>query len=436
MFTKIRKWVAPPEYPQDHEKSRSATLLNSILWIFISMTLLYGFFAPIAPEMLLRRFGIITPFLLLLLILKRVLNLGYLKFTGVLAVVSLWTVFTIAMLYGADFNNPAYMGYLLVVVTAGLVLNWRASIGWGIISVVTNALLIFLGQKGYLPTSRQTTPLFALWMAQTVYIIVTVVLLSQAIRKIDEAFEKSQREINQRKRVEVEREKIIKELASKNAELERFTYTVSHDLKSPLITISGYAGLLENDAQLANPEKFKTDIARITEAAKKMQELLNNLLELSRIGNVVNPSEELSFNQLVEEALALVDAELRNDRVIIQVQEALPQVRVDRIRLVEVLQNLIDNAIKFSSVRPTPIIEIGCEIQNDITVFFVRDNGIGIDPKHHERVFGLFNKLTIDNVGTGIGLALVKRIIELHGGKIWIKSEVDRGATFYFTLPM
>lgn len=434
MLNKIQGWISAPEYPQDHEKSRSATLLNIVLWIFISMALLYGAFAPIAPELRLRRFFVIAPFILILFLLKHTLNLGYVKITGALIVFSLWLLFTAAMFYGADYNNPAYMGYLLVVVTAGLVLNWRNAIGWGILSVITSALLISLGVKGYLPQSQEETPVLAFWMAQTVYIIVATILVSQAIRKIDEAFENTQREMHERKRIEIEREKYIKELASKNAELERFTYTVSHDLKSPLITISGYAGLLEKDAQEPNPEKFRNDIDKITEAAKKMQELLNDLLKLSRVGNLINPPEEVAFNQIVEEALALIGANLYDKRIQIRVQADMPHVRVDRIRLVEVMQNLIENAVKFSSAQAHPTIEIGSEEQNGAPVFFVRDNGVGIDPKHHERVFGLFNKLNIDNSGTGVGLALVKRIIELHGGKIWIQSELNQGATFYFTL--
>jgi len=113
----------------------------------------------------------------------------------------------------------------------------------------------------------------------------------------------------------------------------------------------------------------------------------------------------------------------------------MPSVYVDRPRLVEVIQNLIDNAVKFMGTQSIPQIEIGSIVENDQMVFFVKDNGIGIDPAHHERIFGLFNKLDSESEGTGVGLALVKRTIEVNRGKIWVESNKGEGTTFYFTLP-
>ncbi len=435
MRQKIIRWYAAPIIIDDREKSRAATLLNIVLWMFIGASSMYGIFAPIDPEYMLRRAVIIFPFVTLMLILKIALNSGYVRAVGILIVSAMWLIFTISMLFGADYHNPAFMGYLVVVVTAGLVLNWRASIGWSILSILTNAVILTLGQRGYLTLSGGETPPFAFWAAQTLYIIVTTVLLSQAIRKIDNAFENAQHELNERRRVESEREMFIKELESKNAELERFTYTVSHDLKSPLITISGYLGFLEKDASTGEMEKFNQDIKRIREATGKMQALLNDLLELSRVGRLMNPPEEVSFGQIVQDALSIVDIRLREKNIKVLIEEDLPNVYVDRARLVEVIQNLLDNATKFMGNQTNPTIEIGVNTENNTRVFFVRDNGIGIDISHHERVFGLFNKLDPDSEGTGIGLALVKRTIEVHGGTIWIDSRPGKGATFYFTLP-
>ena len=231
------------------------------------------------------------------------------------------------------------------------------------------------------------------------------------------------------------RQTLIEELEAKNAELERFTYTVSHDLKSPLVTITGFLGYLERDALEGNEEKIKSDMNRITKAAEKMQALLNDLLELSRIGRLMNQPENVSFEEIVQDALERVQGRLEANKVKVEVQRELPTVHGDKIRLIEVVQNLIDNASKFSGTRENPKIEIGAMDQEGITIFFVRDNGIGIQPQFQERIFGLFNKLDQNVDGTGIGLTLVKRIIEVHGGKIWVESELGRGATFYFTLP-
>jgi len=244
------------------------------------------------------------------------------------------------------------------------------------------------------------------------------------------------RDISQRKWVETEREKLIIELEEKNSELERFTYTVSHDLKSPLITIKGFLGFLEQDAASGNVVRLKADIQRIANAADKMQLLLNELLELTRIGRLMNPYQQISFDELAREAVELVHGQIQSKGIHVSIQGNLPAVYGDHQRLIEVIQNLIDNAAKFIGVQASPSIEIGQDGYEDgKPIFYVKDNGIGIDPIHHDRIFGLFNKLDASSEGTGIGLALVKRIIEVHGGRIWVQSEAKMGATFFFTLP-
>ncbi|MBK9926551.1 MAG: PAS domain-containing protein [Anaerolineales bacterium] len=235
----------------------------------------------------------------------------------------------------------------------------------------------------------------------------------------------------------LQRQNLINELEAKNVELERFTYTASHDLKSPLVTITGFLGYLEKDALAGNQERMKSSIDRINSAAEKMQALLNDLLELSRIGRLMNPPEDVPFEEIVNEAIDHVRGRLDGANAIIEVDRDLPKVHVDRARLVEVIQNLIENAVKYSKPGINPRIEIGSKSadENAVQIFYVRDNGMGIDPQYHERIFGLFNKLDPQSEGTGIGLSLVKRIIEVHGGRVWVESEKGKGATFYFSLP-
>jgi len=235
-----------------------------------------------------------------------------------------------------------------------------------------------------------------------------------------------------------ERENLITELTAKNAELESFTYTVSHDLKSPLVTMKGFLGYLEQDAMTGNMERLKVDTQRIANAVDKMGQLLNDLLELSRIGRFVSPSEIVPFEGLVQKAIELVKGRIQERGVTVHIQPNLPIVYGDRLRLRDVLQNLLDNAAKYMGDQPEPRIEIGQrgeDAERGQPLFYVKDNGMGIAPEHHERVFGLFNKLDARSEGTGIGLALVRRIIEFHGGRIWVESEAGKGSTFYFTLP-
>lgn len=230
-------------------------------------------------------------------------------------------------------------------------------------------------------------------------------------------------------------EKLVAQLEKKNEELERFTYTASHDLKAPLITIRGYLGYIEKDAKSGNYQRLLQDAKRINEATEKMHRLLNELLELSRVGRVMNKAEEVLFADIVKEALERVQNRLQERGVSVKVADTLGSVVVDKERMIEVVQNLVDNAAKFMGEQKKPVIEIGINKQDNQTAYFVRDNGIGIRKEFHEKIFGLFDKLNSETEGTGIGLALVKRIIEVHGGKIWLDSEEGKGSTFYFTLP-
>lgn len=242
-------------------------------------------------------------------------------------------------------------------------------------------------------------------------------------------------DITRQKTMEAQRESLIAELEAKNAELERFTYTVSHDLKAPLITMGGFLGYLEKDALSGDIDKLRQDIQRISEANRKMETLLNDLLELSRIGRKMNPPETIPFGQIVSDAFLRAESRLNQKKVDLMVTTDLPLVFGDKNRLVEVVQNLLDNAAKFIGNQTNPVVEIGAETKGDETILFVRDNGIGIDPKFHKKIFELFDKLNPQIEGTGVGLALVKRIIEVHGGRIWVESQPGQGTTFYFTLP-
>jgi len=243
------------------------------------------------------------------------------------------------------------------------------------------------------------------------------------------------RDVTERERVEAERETLILELEAKNSELERFTYTVSHDLRSPLVTVTGFLSHVEEAAARGDMESVRSDLDRVRRAARKMDRLLSDLLELSRIGHVLSPPEPVPFEALAREAADLIEGRLKERGVTVEIEPGLPVVQGDRGRLLEVVQNLLDNAAKFMVDQSAPRIRIGARDDSGETVLFIEDNGPGIDPAHHDRIFGLFDKLDPKAEGTGVGLALVKRIIELHGGRIWVESPGSGGTTFCLTLP-
>ncbi len=226
------------------------------------------------------------------------------------------------------------------------------------------------------------------------------------------------------------------EVEVKNEELERFTHTVSHDLKSPLVTIRGFAGLLKVSAAAGEVGNMNRDIERIDDAAVKMGALLDDLLQLSRIGRVIKQPQEVALADVAREAVARVAGRIAERGVEVEVSPDLPAVSGDPHRLLEVLQNLVENAAKYMGNQLRPRVEIGVRNGANGAVFYVRDNGMGIAPEDHQKVFGLFARLDEEIEGTGIGLSLVKRVVDAHGGSIWVESEGrGRGSTFCFTLP-
>jgi light-regulated signal transduction histidine kinase (bacteriophytochrome) len=227
------------------------------------------------------------------------------------------------------------------------------------------------------------------------------------------------------------------DLESSNKELEAFAYSVSHDLRAPLRHILGYTELLQKKMSSVADEKSNRYLVTIQDSAKRMGNLIDDLLAFSRIGRAETQKTHVSMAQLVKEALTEVrqDAEGRN---VAWKVGALPDFYGDRSMLRLVLVNLISNAIKFTRTRAQAEIEIGCADGNpDELVVFVRDNGVGFDMQYVSKLFGVFQRLHESTAfeGTGIGLATVQRIIHRHGGKVWAEGVIDGGATFYFSTP-
>ncbi|MFQ5568374.1 MAG: ATP-binding protein [Rhodothermales bacterium] len=342
---------------------------------------------------------------------------------------------TFLLIQGNGIHDIAIIGYPLIIIFAGMLMGPNRAWLFASLCSLSVALVAYVemqraGEVTVAPeASLEDVAIIILVLfvcAAMIWIITRYLNRSMALAVMHE---KSLAQSNTRLR------ELIDELESKNAELERFTYTVSHDLKSPLITINGFIGLVEQDALSGNTEGMIRGITEVRRASERMYELLNDLLELSRIGRVVNPPETVPFEAIVQAALTAVEGPLRQHNVQVEVKPDLPMVFGDRQRLTEVLQNLIENAVKFSSRGSDPRIEIGACRKGTKTEFYVRDNGMGIAPRYHEQIFDLFTRLDQDVEGTGIGLAVAKRIIELHHGRIWVESEgPGHGATFCFTL--
>ena len=242
-------------------------------------------------------------------------------------------------------------------------------------------------------------------------------------------------DITERKREEEAREKLNQELRTKVNELEAFSYGVAHDLRSPLVSIEGFSRLLLTDSRNKNIDKVSEDIRLIESGVSKMRELINRTLEYSRAGHLVKPTTNVSFISIVNDAVAEFDGQLGSIGGNISVSKKFPRVYADRVMMREALTNLIQNSIKYRDKKRRLEIDIGCQFSGNEVVFHVRDNGTGIDDSETEQVFDLFYRGNTVGEGSGAGLAIVKRIIEAHGGRVWAEGKAGKGTTICFTLP-
>ena len=251
-------------------------------------------------------------------------------------------------------------------------------------------------------------------------------------------------DISQRKQSDDEIEnlnRILKQhvvrLGLANEEMETFSYSVSHDLRAPLRHMRGFMELLQKRMEDQLDEKSRHYTVLISDAAKKMEQLISDLLALARLGRLELQKEEVNISNLVKEIIEQVSEETMGRDITWKLGE-LPVVRGEKSLLKLVLVNLISNSVKFTSTRPRAEIEIGCRKEGSEDVFFIIDNGVGFNMDYVDRLFGVFQRLHPESEfeGTGIGLANVRRIISLHGGRTWAESSLGLGATFYFTIPM
>jgi PAS domain S-box-containing protein len=251
------------------------------------------------------------------------------------------------------------------------------------------------------------------------------------------------RDITERRKAEEQLRYYAQQLRDKNAELARsnqelddFAYIASHDLKEPLRGIHNYAGFLLEDYAGKLDDEGQAKLQTLSRLAQRMEVLIDSLLQFSRVGRIELCGQETDLNEGVRAALESLQITLREEKVEIRIPRPLPTVRCDRVRVGEVFHNLITNAIKYNDRQPKWV-EIGYREDGGPTVFYVRDNGIGIPPKHHEAVFRIFKRLHGRDKyggGTGAGLTIVKKIVERHGGRIWLESAAGEGTTFFFTL--
>jgi light-regulated signal transduction histidine kinase (bacteriophytochrome) len=259
--------------------------------------------------------------------------------------------------------------------------------------------------------------------------------MTQNLKLVTASRDELNREILERKKAEEERNRVMAELVRSNKELEQFAYVSSHDLQEPLRMVASFTELLAKRYQDKLDKEANEFIAYAVEGARRMQALIEDLLVYSRVTTRAHPFSEVNAESALDETLANLKLTIDENRVQVT-RDALPMVFADHAQLIQLFQNLLANAIKFKGER-APQIHISCQEKAKEWEFCLRDNGIGIAKGDYERIFVIFQRLHTrgEYPGTGVGLAVCKKIVERHGGRIWVESEFGKGSAFYFTLP-
>jgi PAS domain S-box-containing protein len=242
-------------------------------------------------------------------------------------------------------------------------------------------------------------------------------------------------DITARKEIEAKLHHVYQEIQQKNLEMEQFVYTVSHDLKSPLVTSMSFLGFMREDLEQKRLEDVMDSLGRLERAYRKMQELIEDLLQLSRVGRVDVHFENVDLNDVFKAIEEFIAEALQKAKTRFVVATDLPVIWADRKRVHQVFENLILNAIKYATSGPAPEIRIIWRDLPDEVWVCVKDNGPGIEKQYHTKIFGLFQRLQADSEGTGVGLAIVTRAMQLHNGRAWVESELGKGAEFWVAFP-
>ena len=435
-MAKIPRYTEPVSMSlRRHPQGDKAEIVSTIRWValvclFVFLTLTLIFLLPgYYKSALVSAIGII-PILFSIILLQR----GAVSAPSTILAITFILLITGLATFGQGIYDIGVLSYPVILIVAGLVLRGR------VIMYIAFFIILCIGWLTFGNYFRlyDLDPIFRAY-PQDFFIGSIIILIAgnasyRLARNVYQNLSKAEQEIEIRNKTEREREALIYQLKLKNQELDRFAVRVSHDLKTPLITVAGFLGYLEQDMKSGNRERMEKDLAQINAAAKKMGKFVDELLDLSRVGRIINAPKDVAFEEILNDALNASDGILKAKQVQVEIDPIFPFVHVDRARVVQVIQNLITNAVKFMGDQTQPIIQIGFEEIDGEHIFSIKDNGMGIAPEDHERIFELFNRLNPEIDGTGIGLGLVKRIVEVHNGKIWVESSPGNGATFKFTL--
>lgn len=430
-----------PVLPEE-EQARQARALHFVVLslLLVTDTQFFVFFF-LLPQNWLRWLAILltinctAPSLLLLN------HRGHTRLGRALLMAELWLLGTVLALTAGGIRSTAILMYAVCVFAAGLLFGSRGGVIAGVGFALTSLGFVLLERANLLPESAVTHTILSIWVVVAFCLEFIAIFQFMANRSIRTAWLRAQQAEADLRRANAELEARVKErtadLEKVNKELEAFSYSVSHDLRRPLRSMGGFAELLMLKHAPELPKAAQELVTRIKTSADQMNHLIDTLLRLSRIDRQPLKPRPVNLTTLARQTIDELSAAEPPERMKDIRIASLPDCMGDPDLLRQVFINLLSNALKFVRGRPTPVIEVGFETQEGKTVYFVRDNGAGFDMRFADKLFGVFQRLHSEEQfkGNGLGLSIVKRIIQRHGGTVWAKSALQQGATFYFTLP-
>ena len=371
-----------------HPHGNKTEITSTVRWValtslFLFLTLIVVFLLTgKSVDALVTAVGIVPILVSIILLRQDAVTIP----STLLAITIIFLITWLATL-GQGIYDIGLLGFPVILIVAGLILRGRVIMYLAFFIILCMGWLGFGAQYGWYQPTVNTQGSIGDFFVGSIIILVAGNAVYRLVRNVYDTLAQAEKEIEMREKAEQEREAVIQKLKLKNQELDRFAVRVSHDLKTPLITVAGFLGFLEKDIKDGNHERVERNVAQISDAAKKMGKFVDELLDLSRVGRIVNPPSNVAFDEIVQEALTAAEGVLKAKQVRVKIEAIFPFVHVDRARVVQVMQNLITNAVKFMGDQPQPVIRIGFEEINGEHIFSVRDNGIGIAKDHQERIF-------------------------------------------------
>lgn len=440
MYNYIKQFFSPIRFPQNGEKDRRSQVFYA-LWI--NNWVVQGLHVIGLLFFYANKTGVIILMSVMigLLIASRIHHQrGNIQSASKILVFGLWLIYIIVVVLTATVKTSFITLPIALSATAILLLGTRAGFRYTAATILITLGVLIAEQMGIdLPVVFPAPPT-ASWFNIVIAFILILTPLNQAIKVLNNALQRARRAEAEFRALNTELEQRVEtrtaELEAVNEQLQSFSYSISHDLRAPLRAITGYANILEEDHVAQLDEEGLRYLKQISDNAKTMNQLIQDLLSFSQTTQQEIHKKLTDPKTLIREILTQLQPGIETNHTQITVADDLPTCEADPNLLKQVFSNLLRNSIKYSRQSKPPEIHVGWHMGEEAIVYSVKDNGVGFDMKYADKIFGVFQRLhsATDYEGTGVGLAIVQRIVQQHGGRIWVEAEVNKGATFYFTV--